>query len=173
MNLTQPIEPSTSTPIAIGATTSISTDASTSTSTSASGATTSTDIGVSSSASVGTSASTSSTTASTVEASASTSAYAYSATTMKPVVANAQPRNDLYMPIPIPISGASSKRDVSSDTFEGCIELDMGVSVNAGAQGKLLNLWSGDINWDIYSQNWDIFEVSCFLCISQTLSYNT
>jgi len=76
-------------------------------------------------------------------------------------IEKARPGHHLYKPLPV--SGARSKRDDPSYTYEGCVGLDVGVSVNAGAQGKLFNLWSGDVNWDIYSQKWDIFEVSCFL----------
>ena len=75
----------------------------------------------------------------------------------------------------MPVSGANSKRDGSSYIYKGCVGLDVGVSINAGAQGKLFDLWSGDINWDIYSQKWDIFEVSCFLpyILDDLLQYAT
>jgi hypothetical protein len=160
MHLAGSIAASTSTPIPIGTTTSTastSTNASTNTSTCVSGATTSTDTSAGESTSAGTSTSTSdySTTTSTAEASASIT----TSTCANPVAvdtAKAQLGHTSY-------SGASSKRDGSSFIYEGCVGLDVGVSVNAGAQGNLLNLWSGDISWEIYSQKWDIFEVSCFL----------
>jgi hypothetical protein len=62
-----------------------------------------------------------------------------------------------------PYSGVISKRDGSSFIYEGCVGLDVGVSVNGGAKGKLFKLLSGDISLEIYGQKWEIFEVSCFL----------
>jgi len=166
------VEASTSTSINAGTNTSASASASTGTIISASDETTSTSTTANASTSNNTRISTSTSTCThdattgTDEGltSASTSADAYAATTMPPVVvdtAKAQFGKNPYKPTPV--SGANSKRDVSSFTYQGCVGLDVGVSVNGGAQGALFNLWSGDINWDIYSQKWDIFEVRYFL----------
>lgn len=141
--------------------------ASTSTSTSVPGATTSGETSTSESTRTCTSNSTSnsSTTISTTggPASKSTSAYTYGATATQAVVDTAKTQLGHNPHKRMLVSGAGSKRDNSSYIYEGCVGLDVGVSVNAGAQGQLFNLWSGDINWDIYSQKWDVFEVSCFL----------
>jgi hypothetical protein len=161
MHLTDSV---TASPILIGATASTAT-ASTSTSTNAS-----IDASANASISNSTYAATPSTTdtatyaagatTNTAEAPASTNTdmtaygYSYTATTSVPVtVDNAK----------VPNLDKSSKRDETPHNYQGCVGLDVGVSVNGGAEGQLFNLLSGNINWNIYSQKWDIFEVSCFL----------
>jgi hypothetical protein len=158
MSLAGSIAASASTPIGANTTT---VDASISTSTAGASVSTST------------STSTYGATTTTAEAPTSTSTRTSTRTSMSddaaittaPVIAvdsaKAHLGNNLYKPMPV--TGAGSKRDGLSYTYQGCVDLGAGVSINAGAQGHLFNLWSGDVNWDIYSKKWDIFKVSCLL----------
>jgi hypothetical protein len=43
--------------------------------------------------------------------------------------------------------------------FGGCVGVEMGVKIVAGAQGKLLSFWKDSTTVDLFGQSWKIFEV--------------
>jgi hypothetical protein len=50
-------------------------------------------------------------------------------------------------------------RDVSG-TYSGCVGVNLGVKIVAGAQGKLLSFWQDSTSFDLFGQEWPIFSVS-------------
>jgi hypothetical protein len=52
-------------------------------------------------------------------------------------------------------------RDAST-TLGGCVGVDLGVKIVAGAQGKLLDWWKDSVSFDIFGQKWNVFNVSHF-----------
>ncbi|KAG8808255.1 hypothetical protein FRC17_004032, partial [Serendipita sp. 399] len=62
----------------------------------------------------------------------------------------------------------NQKRDIivhkprdASGSYSGCVGVDMGVKIVAGAQGKLLSFWHDSVTFDLFSKKWDVFE-KCF-----------
>jgi hypothetical protein len=49
-------------------------------------------------------------------------------------------------------------RDVSG-TYSGCVGVNMGVKIVAGAQGKLLSFWKDSTSFDLFKQDWPVFNV--------------
>jgi len=48
----------------------------------------------------------------------------------------------------------------ASESYNGCVGVNMGVKIVAGAQGKLLSFWSDSASFDIFAVDWPIFNVS-------------
>ncbi|KIM27844.1 hypothetical protein M408DRAFT_329777 [Serendipita vermifera MAFF 305830] len=51
-------------------------------------------------------------------------------------------------------------RDVSG-SYGGCVGVNLGVKIVAGAQGKLLSFWKDSVTYDIFAKDWEIFN-KCF-----------
>lgn len=59
-----------------------------------------------------------------------------------------------------------NKRDVNlydprddSDLYSGCVGMNMGVKIVAGAQGKLFSFWHDSTSFDLFSQDWQLLNV--------------
>lgn len=50
-------------------------------------------------------------------------------------------------------------RDVS-DSYGGCVGVNLGIKIVAGAQGRLLSFWQDSVSFDIFAQDWPLFNVS-------------
>jgi hypothetical protein len=63
----------------------------------------------------------------------------------------------------------SNKRDLAirhqardaPDLYNGCVGMNMGVKIVAGAQGKLTPFWHDSISYDLFGQEWQLFS-KCF-----------
>lgn len=44
--------------------------------------------------------------------------------------------------------------------YSGCVDIDMGVAIVAGADGKLLSFWKESAKWDLFRHEWDVYTVS-------------
>ena len=58
------------------------------------------------------------------------------------------------------VSTSSNGTSVSSDPFNGCVDVSSTLAVNAGADGSFLNLFDDSTSVSLFSKTFDLFNVS-------------
>ena len=66
------------------------------------------------------------------------------------------------------LAPAPQKRDViltherrdASDSYDGCVDVKLGVKIVAGAEGRLLWFWNVTASFDVFAEEWTVFNVS-------------
>ncbi|TDL21224.1 hypothetical protein BD410DRAFT_308836 [Rickenella mellea] len=67
----------------------------------------------------------------------------------------------------VPNTALANGTSSTQGEVNGCVDLEGGVSVNAGAQASFFSLWSAGVNYPIYAHQWTLYK-NCFAAANST-----